>query len=93
MQDAMAPGAPRLHEFGNVLRHVHLMHGDPGGAEADVWVEGYYETAMQDQAALAPRPGWPFRPKMAASTSTSQRNGSTSTANKSLPASAYPKIR
>ena len=47
----MAPDVPRLHEFGNVLRHVHLLHGNPATAPVDVWVEGYYETAMQDQAA------------------------------------------
>jgi len=57
MEQAMEPGAPQLHEFGNVLRHVHLLHGDPDGAEADVWVEGYYETGMQDQAALGPEAG------------------------------------
>ncbi|HXZ99898.1 MAG TPA: xanthine dehydrogenase subunit D [Candidatus Binatia bacterium] len=57
MQRAMAPDAPRLHEFGNVLRHVHLLHGDPAGAPVDVWVEGYYETAMQDHAALGPEAG------------------------------------
>src|SRR6266566_1676806 len=32
MQEALRAGAPRLHEFGNVLRHVHLRHGDPDGA-------------------------------------------------------------
>jgi len=57
MEQAMAPGAPKLHEWGNVLRHVHLLHGDPEAAAADVWVEGYYETAMQDQAALGPEAG------------------------------------
>lgn len=57
MEEAMAPGAPKLHEFGNVLRHVHLLHGDPDGSKADVWVEGYYETAMQDQAPLGPEAG------------------------------------
>jgi xanthine dehydrogenase D subunit len=45
-----------VHDFGNVLRHVHIVHGDPD-AEADVWVEGYYETGMQDQAALGPEAG------------------------------------
>ncbi|HEU6444341.1 MAG TPA: molybdopterin cofactor-binding domain-containing protein [Gaiellaceae bacterium] len=54
MQAALQPDAPQVHEFGNVLRHVHIVHGDPDEAEADVWVEGYYETAMQDQAALGP---------------------------------------
>jgi xanthine dehydrogenase D subunit len=51
MEEAMSPDAPKLREWGNVLRHVHIVHGDPD-AEADVWVEGYYETGMQDQAAL-----------------------------------------
>ena len=57
MAQAMSPDAPRLHEWGNVLRHVHLLHGTPATAQADVWVEGYYETAMQDQAALGPEAG------------------------------------
>ncbi|OFW72665.1 MAG: hypothetical protein A2Y55_12875 [Actinobacteria bacterium RBG_16_68_12] len=52
MEDALRADAPQVHDFGNVLRHVHILRGDPEGAEADVWVEGYYETAMQDQAAL-----------------------------------------
>ena len=52
-----APDAPHVHDFGNVLRHVHIVHGDPAAAEADVWVDGYYETAMQDQAALGPEAG------------------------------------
>jgi xanthine dehydrogenase D subunit len=53
---ALEPDAPKLHEFGNVLRHVRIVHGDPG-ADADVWVEGYFETAMQDQAPLGPEAG------------------------------------
>ena len=57
MEKALAPDAPQLHEFGNVLRHVHILHGDPDSAEADVWIDGYYETAMQDQAALGPEAG------------------------------------
>ncbi|HEX9123227.1 MAG TPA: xanthine dehydrogenase subunit D [Actinomycetota bacterium] len=56
MVEALDPDAPRLHEWGNVLRHVHVEHGDPG-AEAEVWVEGYYETGMQDQAPLGPEAG------------------------------------
>ena len=51
MEEALSPHAPKLREWGNVLRHVRIVHGDPD-AEADVWVEGYYETGMQDQAAL-----------------------------------------
>ncbi len=57
MAAALAPDAPQLHPFGNVLRHVHLRRGDPEGAVADVWVDGYYETAMQDQAPLGPEAG------------------------------------
>ncbi|MGZ8605262.1 MAG: xanthine dehydrogenase family protein molybdopterin-binding subunit, partial [Actinomycetota bacterium] len=56
MVAALDPSAPMLHEWGNVLRHVRIEHGDPD-AGADVWVEGYYETAMQDQAALGPEAG------------------------------------
>ena len=56
MERALNPGAPKLHGWGNVLRHVRIRHGDPD-AEAEVWVEGYYETAMQDQAALGPEAG------------------------------------
>lgn len=56
MERALQPDAPRVHEFGNVLRHVRIVHGDPE-APADVWVEGYYETGMQDQAILGPEGG------------------------------------
>jgi xanthine dehydrogenase D subunit len=56
MEYALAPSAPRLHDFGNVLRHVRIIHGDPD-EDADVWVEGYYETGMQDQAPLGPEAG------------------------------------
>jgi xanthine dehydrogenase D subunit len=56
MERAMEPDAPRIHEIGNVLRHVTIVHGDPD-TEADVWVEGYYETGMQDQAPLGPEAG------------------------------------
>ncbi len=57
MEQALEDDAPRVHEFGNILRHVHIVRGDPENAEADIWVEGYYETAMQDQAALGPEGG------------------------------------
>ncbi|MBI4277813.1 MAG: xanthine dehydrogenase subunit D [Armatimonadetes bacterium] len=56
MGEALRPDAPRVHDFGNVLRHIRIEHGDPG-APADVWVEGYYETGMQDQASLGPEAG------------------------------------
>ena len=57
MEAALEPRSPKVHEFGNVLRHVHIRHGDPEGVEPDVWVEGYYETAMQDAAPLGPEGG------------------------------------
>ncbi len=56
MKEALEPDAPKVMEFGNVLRHVRIVHGDPD-ADADVWVEGYYETGMQDQAPLGPEAG------------------------------------
>jgi CO/xanthine dehydrogenase Mo-binding subunit len=57
MEVALDRGSPLVHPFGNVLRHIHIAHGELERAEADVWVEGYYETAMQDQAALGPEAG------------------------------------
>ncbi len=57
MEQALRPDAPLVHDFGNVLRHVHILRGDPDSAGADVWVDGYFETAMQDQAALGPEAG------------------------------------
>ncbi|MDR7543157.1 MAG: xanthine dehydrogenase subunit D [Armatimonadota bacterium] len=56
MEQALRADAPRVHEFGNVLRHLRIVHGDPD-APAEVWVEGYYETGMQDQAFLGPESG------------------------------------
>ncbi len=35
---------------------VRVEHGDPN-ADAEIWVEGYYETGMQDQAPLGPEAG------------------------------------
>jgi len=45
-----------LHPSGNLLRHVHIEHGDPD-ATADVVVTGEYEVGMQDQAFLGPESG------------------------------------
>jgi xanthine dehydrogenase D subunit len=56
MARALDADSPQLHPWGNVLRHVRIEHGDTE-AEADVWVEGYYETGMQDQAPLGPEAG------------------------------------
>ena len=55
-EEAMREDAPRLHLSGNVLKHVHIKHGDTQ-ATADVVVEGEYEIGMQDQAFLGPESG------------------------------------
>src|SRR5204863_838958 len=56
MEEALEPTATSIHPQGNVVRTLQIVHGDPS-AEADVWVEGYYETGMQDQAPLGPESG------------------------------------
>ena len=48
--------AEPLHPSGNLLRHVHIEHGDPD-ATAEVVVTGEYEVGMQDQAFLGPESG------------------------------------
>ena len=53
---ALQPGAASLHSKGNVIEDVLVAHGDPD-ARAEVVVEGEYELAMQDQAALGPEAG------------------------------------
>jgi len=56
MEAALKPDAPRLHPAGNVVRRLRIIHGNPD-PEADIWVEGTYETGMQDQAPLGPEAG------------------------------------
>ncbi len=58
-EEAMSEGAPKLHLSGNLLRHIHTVHGDVANAAAlaDVVVEGEYEVGMQDQAFLGPESG------------------------------------
>src|SRR5205814_8524456 len=51
MEQALEPTAPPVHPQGNIVRTLTIVHGDPS-APADVWVEGTYETGMQDQAPL-----------------------------------------
>jgi CO/xanthine dehydrogenase Mo-binding subunit len=53
---ALAPGAPALHEGGNLVRHVRIRKGDPD-TRADVVVRGEYQVGMQDQAFLGPESG------------------------------------
>ncbi len=54
---ALEADAPKLHGHGtNIIRTLRILHGNPD-APADVWVEGFYETGMQDQAPLGPEAG------------------------------------
>jgi xanthine dehydrogenase D subunit len=53
---ALAGGAPRVHEGGNLVRHVKIRKGDPDAA-AEVVVSGEYQVGMQDQAPLGPESG------------------------------------
>jgi xanthine dehydrogenase D subunit len=53
---ALAPDAEPLHEGGNELRTITILHGDPD-ATGDVVVRGSYEVGTQDQAFLGPESG------------------------------------
>jgi len=53
---ALQAEAAPIHDQGNLIDAVHLIHGDPTAA-AEVVVEGEYEVGMQDQAALGPEGG------------------------------------
>ena len=55
-QEALAPGAPHVHEGGNLLKHIKVRKGDveAGFAQADVIVEGEYHTPMYEHAFLEP---------------------------------------
>ena len=59
MDEAVEAEEPRLHEGGNVLRHLRVVHGDVAAAagSAEIVVEGEYELGMQDQAFLGPESG------------------------------------
>ena len=54
-----AETATPIHPDGNVIRRIHLRHGDPLAADREglVTVEGTYEVGMQDQAFLGPESG------------------------------------
>ena len=60
-EDAMREGAPQLHPDvpDNVLTHYRIRKGDmdAGWANADVIVEGEYETTWQEHAYLQPEAG------------------------------------
>ena len=53
---AHQPDAPRVHEKGNLLKHIKVARGDveQGFAEADVVLERTYHTASTDHAFLEP---------------------------------------
>jgi len=53
---ALAPGAPKVHEKGNLLKDVHIRKGDvaAGFAEADIIVEGTYRTPFIEHAYMEP---------------------------------------
>jgi CO/xanthine dehydrogenase Mo-binding subunit len=53
---ALQADAPELHHRGNVIKEVRVVHGDPD-TSGEIVVEGEYEVAMQDQAALGPEAG------------------------------------
>src|SRR5262245_28319866 len=56
---ALAPGAPPVHETGNLLAHWRIARGDLAAAfaRADVVVEGEYRTQFVDSAYLEPESG------------------------------------
>lgn len=56
---ALEPGAPRVHDEGNLLAHWHVSTGDVAVAlaRADVVVEGEYSTQFVDAAYLEPESG------------------------------------
>ena len=53
---ALADGAPRVHDHGNVLRHLRIRKGDPDPS-APVVVSLDFGVGMQDQAFLGPESG------------------------------------
>jgi len=56
---ALAPGAPLIHENGNILKHITVERGDVEAAfaTADVIVEREYRTPTVDHAFLEPEAG------------------------------------
>ena len=56
---ALDPDAPRLHEKGNICRHMQRTVGDPdkGFGQADVIIEAEFSTPFVDHAYLEPETG------------------------------------
>jgi CO/xanthine dehydrogenase Mo-binding subunit/aerobic-type carbon monoxide dehydrogenase small subunit (CoxS/CutS family) len=61
-REALAPGAPRLHDGGNVLARQSIHRGDAeaGLARADVTVEGAFSTPFIEHAYLEPEAALAF---------------------------------
>lgn len=61
--DALKADAPKIHEGGNIAKHMKLRKGniEEGFREADVIVEGWYKTPFQDPTPLEPEGGLRFR--------------------------------
>lgn len=58
--DALKPDAPQIHRNGNVAKHLKLRKGnvEQGFREADVIVEGTYNTQFQEPVPLEPEAGF-----------------------------------
>lgn len=56
VEAAMAPGAPEVHEGGNILQHTKVRKGniEQGFSEADVVVESVYRTQSMDHMPMEP---------------------------------------
>lgn len=59
IEDALKPGAPKVHEEGNLLHHRKIRKGDveKGFKEADVVVEDVFRTPMVEHAYIEPEAG------------------------------------
>ncbi len=59
VEEALAPGAPQVHDGGNLLNKYHLSQGDieAGFAQADVIVEGSYGLPSIEHSYLEPTAG------------------------------------
>jgi xanthine dehydrogenase molybdopterin-binding subunit B len=55
-EDGLKPGAPRIHEKGNLLQHTTVRKGDAVAAfeRCDVIVEGTYQTQLIEHAYMEP---------------------------------------
>jgi CO/xanthine dehydrogenase Mo-binding subunit len=61
-QEASKPGAPKVHDKGNLVRHATIVRGDVDAAFADceVVIEGNYTTPFNEHAFLEPESGIAF---------------------------------